>query len=206
MKRKILLIATMMICVSILATGTYAYFTAEETAHNLIVSDAVSIELREWAHKDSQDPTKNVPFTKAEGVMPGVAVTKIVEVANVDDSSDAWVRMWVNIGISEQGDPISNPMIKNLPLTIEVDGETIDAVELNYNTAVWTYSEEDGYWYYNQALKAGETTEPLFETVTLAKEVGNLYQNSKIIVDVTAQAVQKANNGATVFDAVGWPE
>ena len=36
--------------------------------------------------------------------------------------------------------------------------------------------------------------------------MGNEYQRCKVIVDVTAQAVQHVNNGGTVLDAAGWPE
>ena len=71
------------------------------------------------------------------------------------------------------------------------------------NDAGWT--EQDGYYYYNRALRPGETTEPLFTTVTFAETMGNEYQNSTAAIDVTADAVQTANNGETALDAVGWP-
>ena len=36
--------------------------------------------------------------------------------------------------------------------------------------------------------------------------MGNEYQNATATVDVFAQAVQTANNGATVMAAQGWPK
>jgi len=35
--------------------------------------------------------------------------------------------------------------------------------------------------------------------------MGNEYQNCTVSVDVSAQAVQVANNGADVLEAKGWP-
>lgn len=57
----------------------------------------------------------------------------------------------------------------------------------------WTYL--DGYYYYNRALAPGETTVPLFTTVTFAPEMGNEYQNSTAYVEVKVGAVQADNNG-----------
>jgi len=35
--------------------------------------------------------------------------------------------------------------------------------------------------------------------------MSNLYQKSKVYYTVRLEIVQSNNNGATVFDAVGWP-
>ena len=35
--------------------------------------------------------------------------------------------------------------------------------------------------------------------------MGNEYQNAKAMIDITAIAVQSANNGETVLEATGWP-
>ena len=44
-------------------------------------------------------------------------------------------------------------------------------------------------------------TEPLFENVTFHKLMGNAYQNSRTIVDVSAEATQVANNGTSAMTA-----
>ena len=200
MKKKLLALAAIMICVSIVSLGTVAYFNAEQQAHNIITTGSIDIDLVEEMIVDG---TK-VPFEDQEGVMPGESVSKIVTVKNTGES-DAYIRVWVNTAISEPGDPITNPLIKNLPLTIEVEGETVELIDIDYNTADWEQGE-DGYWYYDEALKAGETTEPLFENVTFHKLMGNAYQNSRTIVDVSAEATQVANNGTSAMTAAGWPE
>ena len=200
MKKKLLALAAIMICVSIVSLGTVAYFNAEQQAHNIITTGSIDIDLVEEMIVDG---TK-VPFEDQEGVMPGESVSKIVTVKNTGEA-DAYIRVWVNTAISEPGDPITNPLIKNLPLTIEVEGETVELIDIDYNTEDWT-AGEDGYWYYGKALKAGETTEPLFENVTFHKLMGNAYQNSRTIVDVSAEATQVANNGESAMEAAGWPE
>ena len=200
MKKKLLALAAIMICVSIVSLGTVAYFNAEQQAHNIITTGSIDIDLVEEMIVDG---TK-VPFEDQEGVMPGESVSKIVTVKNTGEAA-AYIRVWVNTAISEPGDPITNPLIKNLPLTIEVEGETVELIDIDYNTEDWT-AGEDGYWYYGKALKAGETTEPLFENVTFHKLMGNTYQNSRTIVDVSAEATQVANNGESAMEAAGWPE
>ena len=38
------------------------------------------------------------------------------------------------------------------------------------------------------------------------KTMSNMYQESKAVIKVNAQATQVANNGSTVFEAAGWPK
>ena len=161
MKRKLLILSVLAICLSTLAAGTLAYFTAEDKAHNVITTGGIDITVQEWA-----DAEKTRPFQDLAGVMPNTTVTKIAEVRNT--------------GGAEAG-----------------------LVELTRNTADWT--EKDGYYYYTKALKPGEVTAPIFTAVTFKADMGNEYQNATATVDVSAQAVQTANNGATVMDAQGWP-
>ena len=183
MKKKLLILSVLVICIATLAGGTIAYFTSEGRAHNVITTGGVEIELREWADADRETPFKDV-----SGVMPGAAVTKIVEVKNTG-SAPAWVRVSVD---------------KNVKLANGEVSKNDRFVELNINDKAWTL--RDGYYYYNTALAAGETTEPLFTTVTFDVTMNNAYQNSTATVDVYAQAVQTANNGSTALIAAGWPE
>ena len=146
MKRKLLILSVLAICLSTLAAGTLAYFTAEDKAHNVITTGGIDITVQE-----------------------------------------AWVRVKVEKNIRLQGQGTADAGL----------------VELTRNTADWT--EKDGYYYYTKALKPGEVTAPIFTAVTFKADMGNEYQNATATVDVSAQAVQTANNGATVMDAQGWP-
>lgn len=184
MKRKILCLSVIVIMLAILAAGTIAYFTAEGRAHNVITTGSVEIELKEWA-----DENKTVPFKDLEGVMPNTTVTKIAEIKNIG-KSDAWIRVKIkkSIELKHEGNPDTN------------------LVELNLNDRDWiTYGE---YYYYKNALKPGETTTPIFTSVTFKAAMGNEYQDAKATVDIYAQAVQTANNHATGGDVKtvkGWP-
>ena len=187
MKRRLLAGAVIVMCLSLLAYGTLAYFTAEDTAHNVITSGEIAIELQEWA-----DEEKTTPFSEngVSGVMPGTDVTKIVEIKNTG-SNAAYIRVKVE---------------KEIILPDGVEGEPDSGlIKIDFDETDWTLGE-DGYYYYNAALEPDTVTQPLFASVRLDNTMGNIYQNSTVKVEVTANAVQAANNGDGVMDAKGWPE
>lgn len=181
MKRKLLILSVLAICIATLAAGTLAYFTSEGKAHNVITTGGVDIAVQEWA-----DEGRTTPFEDLTGVMPNTTVTKIAEVKNTG-ASDAWVRVKVEKNIKLQGEGTPDTSL----------------VELTLNTADWT--EKDGYYYYTKVLKPGEVTAPIFTAVTFKPDMGNEYQNATATVDVVAHAVQTANNGTSALTASGWP-
>ena len=83
-------------------------------------------------------------FTPPIEMKPGVSFQKEVAVSNTGPV-DCFVRV--------------------LSLFSRSDME--DLCDVNYNTQDWEYNETDQYWYYKHSLKAGETTEPLFDTVKI---------------------------------------
>ena len=186
-KWKIVALCTVLACLSIVASGTLAYFTAQETAHNVITSGGVDIQLHEFSDNGGDGLT---PWEDVDGVMPGAEISKIVTVENTGASA-AWVRVKVDKTIILANQDKGNP----------------EVMELDINDTFWT--EDDGYYYYNDPLAPGEATNvPLFTTVTFAPEMGNEYQNCTARIDVKADAVQVANNpkvGNNVLDATGWP-
>ena len=181
MKRKLLIVSVLVILVAVTAAGTLAYFTDTGTAHNVITTGNVDIELNEWA-----DDARTQPFQDKTGVMPGTKVTKIVAVENTGTGA-AFVRLRVEKNVyGANQEPMKS-----------------DPVSLNFDNKNWTYSE--GYYYYKYPLEPGKTTEPLFTAVTFAAEMGNKYQNATAHVKVSAYAVQSANNGVDPLNAEGWP-
>lgn len=188
MKRKLLIVSVVAICIAILAAGSLAYFTAEGKAHNVITTGGVEIALEEWADEDM-----TIPYSKESvGVMPGTKVTKIVQVKNTG-ASDAWVRVKVEkkIKLGQEIPGLDNPQE--------------ELVALDINTLDWEL-DADGFYRYKSALKPGKTTNPILRSVEFKPAMGNVYQNAQISVDISAQAVQTANNGTTVKDAQGWPK
>lgn len=184
MKKKLCVIALLVICLATAAYGTSAYFTHEQTATNVITSGSIKVELQEWSDTGSG----LVPFEDIDGVLPGMEISKIVQVKNTGGQA-AWVRVSAD---------------KDIHLAEGDDGE-VDLSLLSYdlNTAFWT--EKDGFYYYNTILQPNEVTEPLFTKVIFSATMSNMYQNSKAVIDVTAQATQVANNGTCAIDAAGWP-
>lgn len=183
MKRKLLIVSVVAICIAILAAGSLAYFTAEGKAHNVITTGGVEIALEEWADEDMTKPYNK----EAVSVMPGTKVTKIVQVKNTG-ASDAWVRVKVE---------------KKIERKTEVGEIDPNLVELDLDTEKWEY--KDGFYYYKEVLKPNETTKPILRSVEFKPAMDNVYQNAQISVDISAQAVQYANNGPTVMAAQGWP-
>ena len=100
-------------------------------------------------------------------------------------------------------------MYVRIAIEKEIQGESdrelgFENITLDLNTTDWT--EQDGYYYYNRALKPGEKTEPLFTMVRFDKEMGNEYMNARLTIKVNAQAVQSRNNTDSALTAAGWPE
>ena len=181
MKRKLLILSMLVILAALTAAGTLAYYTDSARTHNVITSGKVNIALHEWADKEH-----NKPFKDKTGVMPGTKVTKIVEVENTGTGA-AFVRLRVETEV------------------LSAEGQKMDPqhVRLDFNQTDWIY--QDGYYYYNRPLEPGKTTVPLFTAVTFAAEMGNTYQNATAHVNVSAYAVQSANNGDDPLNAEGWP-
>lgn len=185
MKRKLLLLSVMVICIAIAAAGTLAFFNGDATAHNVITTGKVAIAL----HEKDADGNK---FEDKSGVMPGASIDKIVTVENTG-TAPAWIRVKLTPTITLDA---NNPQAKNVtPDTSLVTLVTGDD---------WTLGT-DGWYYYTKPLEGGKNTTPALKTVTFATSMGNAYQGATATVDVLAQAVQCANNGTSAQTASGWP-
>ena len=190
MKKKILYFALVILCLSIISGGTLAYFTASDTARNVITSGAVEINVVEQQLVNGTlQPYPNQPIP----VMPATTVSKIVSVRSTEQA--AWVRMNYTLTVYDAD---------GIAMEIPAD-ELAEVIVIAPDATNWT--QKDGWWYCSTAVASGETTEPLFEEVVFSGPyMDNKYQNCKVVIDVNAQAVQKANNGDTVWEALGWPE
>ena len=190
MKKKLVYIAAVLICLSIMTGGTLAYFTAEDTARNVITTGGIQVTVVEQQLVDGElcsYPAQPI------SVMPGAQVSKIVSVRN--DSQTAWIRMAYEIVVYD-----SQGAEKQVP-----QEELAEIILIEHDTESWTFT--GGWWYYNTAVKGGETTKPLFEGLSFSgPAMGNEYQNCTVQVIVTAQAVQQANNADAPDQAAGWPE
>lgn len=179
MKRRILLICLLLVILSILSVGTYAYYQTERISRNVITSGGLSIELLETG---SENHTKQ----QAVVIMPGDVVKKEIRVKNIS----------------------GHPMFVRVELLSSVVDSDLDAKKCilpDINTADW--QEKNGYYYYKNELLPGETTSELFSKVTFVGEaVTNEYLGQMFRLDANAVAVQSENNGTEPTEALGWPE
>ena len=189
MKKKIIYIAASIIVLSIIAGGTLAYFTTSDTARNVITTGGVEIMVVEQRLVNGElQPYSNQPIP----VMPATTVSKIVSIQSVQEP--VWVRMNYTVTLYDDAGEV-----------LEIPDEELEkAILINPDATNWTL--KDGWWYYNTSVKSGEATKPLFEELSFSgPNMDNKYQRCTVVVDVTAQGVQKANNGTSVWEALGWP-
>jgi len=181
-KQKIAALALAAVCMSFGVAGTVAYFTGSSDSHNVIeTAPGVSLSVVE---------------TIDANVLPGSIVNNKVAVKAGDTSATAWVRVKVNKSI-ELADGVTGTADPDLVTVNFADGDA---------NAKW--HEEGGWWYYEDQLSAGDTTEILIDSVDFADsafDLDNTYKNAQVIVSIKAQGVQVKNNGDTVLDAQGWP-
>ena len=184
MKKRMLTAALALCCLAVLATGTLAYFTAEETAQNVITMGSLKMELVELDEKGE-------PWEDVENIVPGMEVTKEAFVKNTGT-----VDFYTRVKITKTFVPAQGEEKPELNTKL---------VRLDINEKYWEPGN-DGFYYYKKPVAPGEETKPLFTTVTFSTEMGNEYQNVQVIIDLEAQAVQSRNNGDSATKATGWPE
>ena len=179
-RKRVLCLALIISGLALVATGTYAYFAAEKTTYNVITTGYLHMELVETTTDGEPWPDDGV-----KNVMPATAVDKNVTIQN-----NGSVAFYARISVEGT--------------VTAADGEALpfEHISMDWNTTDWI--EQDGYYYYARALEAGEETEPLFTQVYFEPTMGNDYMGATVNVDVTAQAVQSANNGDDPLKAQGW--
>lgn len=189
MKKRIFLIAIAICCFALCGAGTLAYFTARETAYNVITTGELAMDLVETT-------TDGLPFPEEgiDGLTPGDVVDKVVTVQNVG-GVDFYTRVKLTCTVTDaQG---------------KTDTLGMENITLDIDTEHWTLGEDGYYYYYRSLAPRGpeggiDETEPLFTTVTFSTELGNEYQNAKVEIVVDAQAVQSRNNTDSPLTAAGW--
>lgn len=183
-KKRILCLTILAICLATLATGTMAYFVAEETAYSVITTGYLYMDLVQET-KDG----KPLPQGGVLNVVPATAVDQVTFVAN-RGSVPFFTRV----------------VVEKVIYPAEGSDAQLDAelVTLNINEDYWT--EKDGFYFYKRILRPGQETQPLYTEVGFAPEMGNEYMDAKVEIRVLAQAVQSANNGTDATQALGWSE
>lgn len=177
--------------VTILAIGgTTAYFLTTESAHNVISTSGVDVELYELADPTGDGSTL-IPFSNLVNVFPGSIYSKIPYIENID-TEPVWVRAKLTLTRTTTDGTVTP--INDIASVIELGD-----VGTNWMTG------EDGYYYYNLSLNAGEATEPIFKTVKFTDELPNSLQGVTFSLIINAEATQMKNNGVSATTA-SWTE
>lgn len=176
MKRKVMLVAVAVILCSLVITGgTLAYFTASGRTTNQVTTGKIAMTLHdEYEKQDNLVPSTTTHHEKKV----------YVELDNA--SGDAFVRVKVETyWLDAEGNVLDLPAQNIAP-------DYLDG---------WQYL--DGYYYYTEPLKAGESTTALFESfrfLPLSETdyqgdlTDNAYKGLTAHIDVKAEAIQAAND------------
>lgn len=179
-RSKLLLIALAAILATVLTQPTLAYYTTIGKATNVVTSGDISLQIHEKTADGSNFPAEGVY------IIPGDIVSKQVSVENV----------------------CGHPFYLRVKLVSGTTNEALspdDCLKMDIDTENWTHL--DGYYYYNQILRPGETTPTLFTQVEIVgSKVDRSHIGSTLSLTVNAYAVQSENNPAEhPWDASGWP-
>lgn len=201
LRKKLIIAAAAVLVLSLSAYSTLAYLAAETTAHNVVTSGGVHIELLDKTRDEGQETAAvetlrdfTTAYPNGLAVLPGSEASKVVAVATTAESADCWVR----VKLEQQ---VTTP---NGSMAAE---QYIDKITLHLDEENWT-DGEDGWYYYNKVLTGSDKTTNLLDGVTFeGPDMGNEFKNSSYTITVQAQAVQAAHNDTgDVMDVQGWPQ
>ena len=144
MKRKLVLTSAVVLILALLAAGTFAYFSKDTRATNVITTGTINIELNDSITGGTvvKDGDKVTGYT-ISGVMPGQPVEKIVSVTNTG-TSPAWLRVKLDISVTvrEDGETIE------MDRWISVKGQDQPVLQFDVNPDWFPAKDENGVTYY----------------------------------------------------------
>ncbi len=122
-------------------------------------------------------------------VDPGTEVSKVVNVKNTG-RTDTIIRVSIEKAFGTQ---------KKDGTFIKDGSLDPDMIQIAYNTDLWKEGE-DGYFYYKDILKAGETTkEPLFTSFTLSPKAGDAYEGKDARIVIRMDSIQAEGDALSLW-------
>ena len=196
MKKRMLAVVLAVCALAVLAIGsTFAFFTSNDNAGNTFTMGNVKIELTETSTESEGVKTGEVAEDgkgiKYSGAMPGDVFSKEPTVTNTGDNT-AWIRVKIDVTTEDEA------MVENMNA---LKASIIDDMTANYG---WAVTNDDEYIYYTLPVISGEAVD-LFKTVTIPTSWGNEAANASFSIEISAQAVQYDNNGAS-WDQASWTD
>lgn len=163
--KKLISMVVAIALVAVIGVGaTLAYFTDKEETTNVITMGHVDIDLDEPNYEGDDN-------NEVKDIEPGQKITKDPTITVAEGSQDAYVRATIAYG------NLTDAQIADL------------AIEINDG---WYFNEEDGYYYFNAKLAAGESA-TLFDKVVIPETWGNDEADLSFTITVNAEAIQADN-------------
>ena len=180
----------MIVSVLAMVFSSFAYFTAStNSAQNRIATGTIAVD---FVGLNAPGASGGSSGTELDPIkfLPGYVEMRDVYVNNTGDAP-IYIRAKTKTEIT-----LSN--------TYSAYSDMVDPslVIFDIDTEKWVL--RDGYYYYHVALEGGKSSPELFNKIEFSPVMGNIYKDSIIEITVLFEMVQASNNGATVFDAVGW--
>ena len=183
LRERIVILALIgILVVAIIGGSSMAQVTRKAETENIISSGEISVKLLNKT-KNGDDMPELITH-----IVPGDTLDNVVSVKNTCQY-DEYIRVSLDKVIYETAE--ENAILDDSKATFLLNEED------------WTYNERDGYYYYNDVLKAGETSEVLYDGIFLSYSMCNEYKLAVMDVEITVESVQSVNNG-DVFTAEGW--
>ena len=199
MKKKVLLITTVIAMLAIMVGGTLAYFTAEDSAQNTFTIGSVEIDVVE----DFAQPNAMLPVVTVDPSDPNY-VKKEAKIQNTG-TNDAYVQMYVAIPKA----------LDDVGAFVVVDTDSADWTDrVGVGTQLIDGTTYNIYLYrYTKVLAANASTDNVIEAAYMAPqldyrdgkfimngvEITNYTPGTAIDIYVAAQAIQAS--GFDSYDA-----
>ena len=184
-------VAFMIIAMVALVFSSYAWFTSTLTSSdNNIATGTAAAKVVELTHAEENGGATGTDLDPIS-VMPGYVAPREIYAYN-DGQIPLYVRARTETAIK-------------LAQYYDAEAASVDPSLIIFNINEENWIKNGDYYYYAKPLLTKQTTPELFSEITFSNEMGNMYMSSTITVKVFFEIVQASNNGANVFEAVGWP-
>lgn len=181
LRERIVIVALIGVLVlSIIVGSSLAQVQKRGETVNVISSGEITVDLLN-IRKDGTNMPEIITC-----ILPGDTIDNVVKAKNTCDY-DEYIRISLDKIIYETAE----------------ENVVLDSSKGHFlfNEEDWTY--KDGYYYYNEVLKAGDISPALYDGIYLDESIDNTYKLAVMDVEISVEAVQSVNNG-DALTAEGW--
>ncbi len=200
MSKKIIAVSAAIILAAIaIVGGTLAWFTASDTATNVLTTGNISITLTETDISGDEAPVTVEGLTIGD-IMPGDTIHKDPTITNTSGTEAAYIRAQFTV-------TQTSPTGTGAP---ELTDLVIAQIKAEIDGTIWLEGD-DGWYYLKAALPAtGANSVKLFSEIEFpGATFKDEYQNAAFSIVIGAQATQVENQTAptnpATYKSLGWP-